>query len=136
MPELIWDQSKSIGFEDIDAQHRKLFAIFNALTRAMETNQEWPAVEAAVGELVRYTATHFRDEERIMREYGYPGMDGHVQEHALFLEKVGGFRFSEMLRDPGLANEIFMFLADWIVEHTSTEDVVLGRFIQRKPAAT
>jgi hypothetical protein len=28
-----------------------------------------------------------------------------------------------------------MFLADWIIEHTSTEDVLLGRHIQQKTAA-
>jgi len=135
MPELTWDATKSIGFEDIDAQHRRLFDIFNTLTRAMETNQEWPAVKNAVDDLVQYAITHFRDEERIMREYDYPGVEKHVQEHTLFLGKVGQFEFGKMMHDPGLANEIFMFLADWIIEHTSTEDVLLGRHIQQKTAA-
>jgi len=135
MPVLTWDQSKSIGFEEIDAQHRKLFDIFNALCLSMETSQEWPAVKSAVDDLLQHSVTHFRDEERIMREYDYPGAQKHIREHALFLNKAGHFEFGKMMRDPSLASEIFLFLADWIVEHTSTEDVLLGRHIQKKLAA-
>jgi len=134
MPELTWDQSKSIGFESIDEQHKKIFSIFNALCLALETNQEWPAVKKAVDDLLQYAGTHFRDEERIMRDYGYPDERKHTREHELFINKLGQFEFGKMLNDPGLANEIFMFLADWIVEHTSTEDVCLGVFIQKKLA--
>jgi hemerythrin-like metal-binding protein len=134
MPELNWDESKSVGFAAIDEQHKVLFGIFNTLCRAMDTGQEWPTVNRAVTELLDYTVTHFRDEERLMRYYNYPDIVRHLAEHAAFLDKVGQFEFGKMMRDPGLANEIFMFLTDWLVEHISTVDVDMGKFIRQSAA--
>ena len=62
-----WDPALETGHEDIDDQHRQLFALANALQEAMERNDADPdVVEDAVYSLTEYVVQHFADEEALM----------------------------------------------------------------------
>lgn len=43
---------------------------------------------------MEYTITHFAEEEREMRERGYPGYEDHLEEHKDLLSEVSEFKAS------------------------------------------
>ncbi len=78
-PLLTWNRSLSVG--EIDEQHIKLIYMANALDDAMKTGNGNSVLSMIFSGLVSYTATHFRDEERLMAAYGYPELALHKKQH-------------------------------------------------------
>lgn len=73
-------------------------------------------------ELMNYTATHFENEIRLLRQYNYPGVGGHEQEHNKLLREA-----KEQLDkiETGSINALVLmsFLENWITNHVLKHDM-------------
>jgi hemerythrin-like metal-binding protein len=70
------------GVERIDAQHAAFFeqlTLFNAAT--LEQRAAPSYLRAYADALLDSLVTHFRDEEEIMVEHGYPALSSHIAAH-------------------------------------------------------
>ena len=74
-----WNETFSVGVQLFDDQHKKLFAMVNGLEVGMKNGDDHAAIEEVLNGLVEYTVTHFTEEEREMRERGYPGYEDHLE---------------------------------------------------------
>ncbi len=82
-----WDNSFSVGVEEIDAQHKNLINIFNKFYYRIESDDK-KALGRLLASLVEYTVYHFATEEKYMKKFNYPDAENHIKEHQLFTEKV------------------------------------------------
>lgn len=74
MPERIlqWKEEYSIGEEEIDSQHKRLFEIAAGAFSIVSPSERAAKVKETIRRLVEYTRFHFDEEERFMKEELYP----------------------------------------------------------------
>jgi len=112
-----------VGIEQIDDDHRGLFAILRELDLAIHAGTEVGA--GVLGDILtrmeRYATEHFAREEEIQREVGYDGYEENRRHHIELLRTLNAFiqRFqTEQTDDPRVTAEtIRSFLMVWISEH-------------------
>ena len=122
MQTLTWDNRYQLGIPTVDAQHQKLFAVYNSLVTALRQNQSDAAVLEALREMVRYTGTHFCDEERFMLESFYPSFMAHRRQHSYFIQKTQVFLNEYEAEKNGLSETVCGFLKNWLVRHILEAD--------------
>lgn len=132
MPLLTWNQSLSVGIEELDAQHQKLIDILNHLYDAMGDGHGTQALKPVLHGLVEYTATHFDTEERYMQEFNYPDYAHHKDEHDVLTWKVA--ELSLRLEQGGktmLTIETLTFIKAWLTAHILGTDMHYTEFFKQ-----
>jgi len=126
-----WQQDLSIGVLEIDIQHKLLFDKFNAFLTAYQSEPESEGLYRLFWFVEAYTVTHFREEEKLMQQVGYPDYLKHRELHLAFTDEIG--KLKERLRVEGPAKGVIhtmkSFISGWLVSHISTVDREIGRFV-------
>jgi hemerythrin-like metal-binding protein len=128
---LIWNPSLNTGNAQIDAQHRRIFQIFNSLFRAIQKHRAHEAVGKVLGSLSMYVVAHFNMEEGLMAEADFPGLEAHREAHAEVRGQVEALvdRFNATGLDP---MELLRFMEHWLHDHVEHQDRALVRFLARE----
>jgi hemerythrin len=125
---LDWNETFSMGFDRLDAQHRQLFEIANAIPETVDEH----AARTCIVRLFKYTREHFLCEEAQMRKLGYPKLMEHIEIHNQLLEQLSDIALKPLDRDE--ANLAFkQFVLRWIVDHIMMADKEFGRFAEKRP---
>ena len=127
-----WRDELSLGVDQIDSQHKELLARFDMLLNACKQGKGGEEVLHLLAFLDEYVLTHFRDEEALQKQSGFPDYESHRQEHESFIG-----RLSEMkgrLAEEGVQIDLVLdtnkMLLDWLIRHISVRDKALGRHLQ------
>ncbi len=128
-----WSDDLAIGVEEIDAQHRELYATTATLRDAMRSNR-LDRVPEVLEFLERYAVEHFATEERYMEATAYPDLPVHRTAHRDF---VDGFlqhksSFASGIR-PSLVVDLSDWLGRWLGEHIRKMDGQMGRHLRSRP---
>ena len=126
---ITWNDSFSVGSEEIDSQHRNLVGMLNGLHEAMSRGRGRDIMVATITNLVAYTRTHFRTEEDLFKHVGYPHTAAHVKEHQAFTGKITDFRDRFSAGKAALSVEVMNFLSDWLKNHIMGSDKQYVPFI-------
>jgi hemerythrin len=135
-----WSPRLAVGVESIDTQHRELFARVNRLLGAMAARDSAAELERLVRFLEDYVRTHFGDEERLMRQHAYPGLEHHRRLHASFTDDLQ--RAAGELARTGPTSALSIRLNDracgWLMAHVAGADRAFAGFLagRRAPAGT
>lgn len=131
-----WDPALETGEELIDAQHRSLFALANALAlSAAHGFADEDAIADAVYGLAGYVVEHFRDEEELLESYGYPGLVAHRLQHEALAAEVMGFT-SRFVNGLEFAPErLAALVTNWLTTHIMQYDMEAVTFIKYAGAA-
>lgn len=112
--QLIWKDSFCSGNQLIDVQHQSLFSLANELLDAILSAHSSTEISALITRLLNDVSQHFHDEEIILEQAGFPGLNQHVTEHTKLLEK--GLKLSQEFKTSTLtAGNVFQFLANEVV---------------------
>ncbi len=122
MPMIQWNNTLSLGIEEIDGQHQQLIGIINALYDAMCQDAETTVLASIIQQMRHYTDHHFHDEETLMARIHYPQLEDHQAQHGEFCEKLHTFEQAYQKNDKALAMDILNFLSDWLVSHINESD--------------
>jgi len=131
MKNIAWSKILSVGFEEIDEDHRKLIGIFNELNRAVANGDAADYLAATLEELINCTVWHFSHEERLMLKYRYVGFEEHKTEHRELIESARELQQQALQADQAMANEQIAFLERWLTGHILTTDQKLGAFLSQ-----
>jgi hemerythrin-like metal-binding protein len=129
---LQWDDSLSVGINEIDNQHKKLVRMICDLHEAMRSGQGKSQVESIIKELANYTVEHFGYEEKLLEQNKYPGFLNHHKEHEKFVDKVVAFGNDFRENRAALTTEIMDFLKNWLVGHIKGIDKKYGPFLNER----
>ena len=121
-----WDDSLSVGVQEIDAQHTELVKILNQLNDTMVHGQDPVRVQALLGSLVSHTREHFAAEEAMMAMAGYPHLEEHRQQHCELIRKVETCLARFERGETGLSLHLMNFLRDWLKIHILVQDKAYG----------
>ena len=76
-----FDDSLVTGNEMIDAQHKELIKRINDLLISCEEHADRKAAVQMLNYLADYTDFHFKAEEELQEQIGYPGIQEHKKKH-------------------------------------------------------
>jgi len=132
---LRWDPSMALGHATVDAQHETLFLHAARFLEAVERGEVTDGGREVLGFIADYAQVHFRFEEHLMRDTGFPDAEQHVLEHEGFVARLG-----ELARDVEAApgrdglQRLAQFLAGWLREHVSGSDQRIGQHLRAAAA--
>lgn len=124
---LDWSDYYSIGNERIDFQHRIFLSLLNEFSQKMESGI-LDELNRTLQELIKYAEYHFKSEENLMIDYGYPELERHKVLHNYLLSKVKVKAHELELGICG-SQDVLIFLHEWFVLHVTHEDKKIGNYI-------
>lgn len=127
-----WSDDLKIGLPEIDAQHQLLFAIFDDLNAAIKWGEGDNVLEEIFQRLEEYVKHHFHDEEAYMREIRYPKIEQHIEEHQQLLLRLKMLGKRKDKREPIDPKGVSFFLNEWITEHITSSDKLIGEFAKAR----
>ena len=118
-----WNPNLETGNEIIDDHHKELFKIYSMLDDAIQSNTD-NEVEKIVVFLEGYVLDNFIEEEKIMQEHKFSGINHHQTEHNFFRASVSNIRndFNNSVFKAHLMFRIRQFV-DKLIIHVLTVDI-------------
>lgn len=132
MEQLLWNDSLSVGIDEIDKDHKHLLDLLNELIESLIEEKNKSEIEVVLDELLSYTSWHFRHEERLMQTFDYDGFINHKDEHATLIEQAVGLQEKFKTEGEGITPEVIQFLKDWLTNHILGTDSDLGHYLKSK----
>lgn len=131
MPIIAWDDSFSMRVPQLDAHHQRLVELVNEFYEAIKTGQDPAAMRNVLDQLKALADTHFQAEKALLEAYGFPGLEGHAQEHRTLVREL-----KSLLRDCDLSSPekqwtIFEYLDRWTLKHFIESDKKCAKFLAR-----
>lgn len=133
---LVWRDALSIGYKQIDNDHRHLLDLINIVESALTSEQALSKLLNAIDDLAAYTRQHFAFEERLMAATLYANIETHKAAHLELIDQLkhaakpiqdlahGEARTT--LAVPEEARDAMVgLLRHWLVDHIIKEDMQL-----------
>ncbi|BDU75717.1 bacteriohemerythrin [Mesoterricola sediminis] len=127
---LAWDPAWETGDPRLDSQHKALVTGVNRLAFAIACGQTQEEVWRILSFLIVYVHTHFRTEENLMAEKGFPELAAHADEHErarAYLDRLVNTYRAGSTSD---LEELVSFLAAWLTEHFLGTDRAFAQHLQ------
>lgn len=124
-----WSDALSVGYAEIDEDHKKLVVMVNDLNDAVLGGKEQSTVEGILEELLEYTGWHFRHEERLMQQSEYPGYFEHKKEHENLVTQAVDLFKKYQDGDESVPGLLMPFLKDWLTNHILGTDMKTGAYL-------
>ncbi len=119
---LILADKYSVGYDEIDNQHKKLVEMINDLHASFKQGAANKVIENILSEMIQYTDYHFKTEEKYFEEYNYSDKETHIYEHKTFVEQVSKFYNDYKNGSVTVTYDVLSFLRDWLVNHIQGSD--------------
>lgn len=131
---LTFDSRYSVGIEQVDDEHRKLFDLADGIydILSMDVFMPMDQIKSAVIELVDCTKLHFANEEQLMKSNGYSGLAMHQEQHASLIDRINDFTKRVVRGEQVTPIDAYEFLCEWLVGHIQTFDRDFGEFLSRR----
>ena len=130
MTPTVWSEELETGVVWQDFQHQELVSRINELHSSIEFKADDMKVQKILKFLDTYVVDHFGIEEIYMKKYTYSAIDAHIKEHETFKKNYHALK--ESYQDPSdtAAALLCYDLNEWIVNHITKADLVLGKFLK------
>ena len=131
-----WRDEYSVGVELFDRQHQHLFKIIHELAEHSGGPTNLHIVSQILKDLFNYAQEHFTDEEKLMEQCEYPGLNEQKRQHAYFLKTIAELcAYPPEEKELSVA-EVAEFLNIWWTIHVLRWDMKYKKFFQEKLAPT
>ncbi len=132
-----WTEKLATGITTIDSQHKELFKRINNLVAAIKQQRCKSEIDGVLKFLDDYARVHFAEEERRMRETGYPGIQEQIEDHKRYLDALAELKVQASLpRIQGSSYDLSattnQMVVDWIVGHIKRLDMKFGEYIRQQ----
>ena len=127
-----WNPSLSVKVKKFDDQHKKLVDLINQLHDAMKAGQGNDMLGVVLQSLINYTATHFKEEEKVMQANGFPEFAAHKAAHDALVKQVLDLQKKFQSGNAALTLSVMSFLKEWIVNHIQGTDKKYGVYLNAK----
>ncbi len=125
-----WGKQFITNIPEIDGQHKELVSLINRYGNALSENTINDRVlHSMFSELMSYTKTHFREEEKLMKamKIDKRHLKIHCQSHRDFLFDINHFSESTDMDNQEDCLALFNYLAHWIAYHVLGSDLIMAR---------
>ena len=119
-----WNNSYSVGVQQFDGEHQKLFSIMNELYDGMKAGKGKDVLDGVLQKLIGYTEQHFSSEEAIMGRAGYAGLQSTT--------KMKDFQTQYRAGAVALSIQLLDYLRDWLKSHIAGADKSYTSYLNAK----
>jgi hemerythrin len=133
---LKWNDTFSIGLDEINEQHKHLIEIINNLHDTLKLDADDQDIATIFLDLRKYALQHFSDEEACMLRDGFPELDKHKKVHRDLETLLEGYERKFDSGDKMIAIDLAEFLMTWLAEHMVKMDGQYGEFLRLRRHAT
>lgn len=127
------------GIEQVDQEHCRLFEIVRETNDLIHNDllyDKFDEIIHLIDELREYTKFHFADEENVMADMNYPGLEAQKRAHTAFVDKLMEIDLVQMDEiddhQQEYLNELIQFLAGWLVNHILGMDKQIGEYAKEQ----
>lgn len=124
-----WNKKYEIGVTEIDLQHKNFLKLIKKVELLANNQFQMINVEDILQEIIFYAQFHFRSEENLMKEFKYPEIDKHREEHKILCDNIL-LEVSELMVHPNNIGHLHQYLIKWLFEHILEEDVKLSSHLK------
>ena len=127
-----WNDSFSLGNEQVDLQHKNLFELVNGLINACLDGSDMERLQETLNFLVNYAVRHFHFEEELQQLYHYPDYGRHKKLHDDFKQTIGELveRYNQNGSSAELNSDVNKIVVRWLINHIQREDKKIGEHMQ------
>jgi hemerythrin len=127
-----WRDEMTTGNHEIDGQHQELLRRVDDLLKGARAKKGSEEIGKLMWFLKKYVRRHFRDEEKLQLESGYPGYQAHKAQHEMFFREV--LRLEALHAEQG-ENTLMIVAAvnamcEWLRSHFKRMDMELIQFLR------
>jgi len=126
---LTWHERYSVGNADLDLQHRELFDFVNHFAEVDRTGKSSESGRI-LDDLIARTVEHFKSEETVMLQIGFPQVLEHKKTHEELIKQVKELRAKMKVGGHLTLISIVRFLADWLMNHIMREDMEYKPYVK------
>jgi hemerythrin len=132
MDKLDWNPSFSVGVDLLDEQHKRIVGMINRLISDSEATVHSETISELLDGLTKYGSDHFRTEEQLLEEYGYPDLARQKQEHKAYRIKVVAFCQATIGHEDSVPGELLEFMRGWWMNHILETDMKYRSFLTER----
>jgi hemerythrin len=126
---IVWEKDNELGIPIIDEQHRGLVSAINSFHYFIKEGEGIEATRPTLQTLVQYINIHFKTEEPLMKQSGYPSYDEHILTHKGLIEKTKNIAHETLTK--GDARIALDFLKDWWLTHINKVDRQYAPYVKK-----
>ena len=124
-----WQEHFNVGNAAVDAEHRGLIDLINAVHADLSAAGEKGSILDFLGEIYTHIAAHFALEEKLMRDRRYDQYQAHKDDHERLLDEIrdimDDYEDAELFSEAELARR----LSHWFVGHFKNMDARLHKLL-------
>jgi hemerythrin len=125
-----WNDSYSVGVEEIDLQHKAFLALINRLSILQERGTPRPMTQRMLLEVLKYAEYHFVSEENLMMLTECPLLSQQQEEHNNLVRAMTE-RYNAFANGEESLDAVLVFLVGWFSSHTVNVDKAAGLYINK-----
>lgn len=130
--DISWKEEYSVGVKRFDDDHKEIIKIISRINDTLYQFKTLEHMPDIFGELKDYAERHFKAEEELMEEHGFPGYEDHKREHEEFDRKIEKLE-EEVNTTPRLTTfDLASFLYEWLEDHVLNVDKKYEDFFREK----
>lgn len=120
---LVWQRAYCCGEASIDREHHELFDRANDfIDRIVEGRLDAQGVAAEIDDLIEPVASHFANEEDILQQYRYAGLEDHRVKHERLMQRGRELCEHAARGVVDLSDLVFFLVHEVVSEHMLIED--------------
>ena len=124
-----WRSEFETGIDEVDAEHRELVQLINALHQGIADKSDSETISAFLGEVFARIAAHFALEETVMRKHGYDEYAAHKAEHERLLDEIRDIMDAHEAGAADYGTVLSTKVRDWFINHFKHKDARLHRIL-------
>jgi hemerythrin len=132
MTKIQWNERLSVGVKRLDEQHKELIRTINWLIDHSEPMDQSETVAEALDRMTRYADYHFKTEEQLMRQHGYPDYASQERDHTEFKTRTANFCIDAIAEKKSLPRELLTYLRNWLADHILESDMKYKAYFKEK----
>ena len=122
-----WSEGNEVYLPLIDAEHRALFGLGDALQNAVSAATQ---VREHLHRLTAQAEEHFTHEEWLMQSAGYPSYGWHKHQHDTARRRINLYAPLIESGDREATDAFLEFLCGWLQDHTGLTDRMMGAYLR------
>ena len=130
MGHFTWSSENDIFLAQIDAEHRELFRIAEALQEAIAKDAAAAEVHQQLQTLAAHVEDHFSHEEWLMKSSAYPSYAWHKEQHETARRRLKLFLPLIEKGDAEAADLFLEFLSGWLQDHIGVTDRMMASHVR------
>jgi len=117
-----WEERFSVGIRRFDKDHKILFDLTDQIEKGFADIDSADRIQAVFIVLQDYVLSHFRREETLMADQGYPALAQHKAHHAALAEGLDELRARYGENDNTVLSDLAPFINGWLQVHILEQD--------------